>query len=121
MNRKELQERISYITSHFDSEGPPPSVGDLTRLQIFSTLLLAEKIADLEEALRRKQGGDDVKLLGDDPAQQKLQFEAHGADAIDPTLPREDLNATLSETSPINDHLKVVQGRPEHVGDLAPR
>lgn len=52
---------------------------------------------------------------------KRSNFEEQSADPIDPAKPREDLDATLSETSLINDHLKVVQGRPEHVSDLGVR
>ena len=81
-------------------------------VQVMDALLLE---LDPEGLSRRVKTGDD-----EDP-DVVLQAEAHGADSFDPAAPREDLNATLSEASPINDHLKVVQGRPEHVGDLARR
>lgn len=90
-------------------------------VQVADALLLELDPERLTRRIKKDDEGDsDVELL-DDPAQQALQAEAHGADSFDPTVPREDLNKTLSETSPINEHLKVVQGRPEHVGDLARR
>lgn len=122
MNKKELRERIEYFTKHLNGEGPPLSTGDLARLQIFSTLLLAETMFDLQSLLDRLLKKEDVDPLNDDDhTQKKLQFEAHGADSIDPTALHEDLNATLSEDSPVNQNLKVVQGRSEHVSDLAAR
>lgn len=90
-------------------------------VRVADALLLELDPEGLTRRIKKDDRGDsDVELL-DNPAQQALQAEVHGADSFDPTVPCEDLNATLSETSPINDHLKVVQGRPEHVSDLARR
>lgn len=80
------------------------AAGNIACVTVLSQMLLAEVIIDLTESLRRKNGEDDVKLL-DDFAQSKFQFEAHGAGSIDPTVLREDLNATLDERNPINQRL----------------
>lgn len=90
-------------------------------VQVADALLLELDPEGLTRRVKKDDDGDsDVELL-DDSAQQALQVEVHGADSFDPTAPYEDLNATLSEQSPINSNLKVVQGRPEHVSDLARR
>ncbi len=89
-------------------------------VQVADALLLE---LDPEGLTRRAKSGDDDSDVSplDDPDQARFQFEAHGADSFDPAAPHEDLNETLSEASPINGHLRVVQGRPADVDDLARR